>query len=519
MIIPYLLDPARGCPFVGFHHILQGSTKLGPEPFYYQQSHKLRHVPIWKFFFLGQGVVNLTGSALIQQWFVREFDGVIGSKPPTPKELAKRRSQPSIFGTDNIAFERRKEEHSFLRRLVGGGIQNAKPLPTLQDAANKVIRRMQHEQRQQQQNQQSHTAAAMIAAHPYSVDYTMEFVQKHILGIRHGEHRAQVREALLVWMNALNSLMASLRIPFIIRRTKAYQARLFLEEQINQQIAYLETHGPDDSILSAMLFARDDDAESTRLERPQVVENALFLVAAGAETSANTLTLALLLLGLHPEKYQKLVQEQAAFVDDNDTTTNDDGTTNIRVTQDELQQSPYLDAIVHEALRMGPVSGGFPRKVRETITIDGYQVPKGWSIFGSIRLTHQLDLMTWQPDLAHMNPYRGFAPERWLDPSTKPQEFIPFGVGARYCLGANLALLELKVFLATFARIIPSFTLPVQASKKDIEWDKRSIIPRPKDGVLMTLANDGGGKGIESDQEHLVASNKNSNTTIYSSLD
>ena len=58
-----------------------------------------------------------------------------------------------------------------------------------------------------------------------------------------------------------------------------------------------------------------------------------------------------------------------------------------------------------------------------------------------------------------MDVHTGFVPERWLNPETTPTDFIPFGAGPRYCLGANLATLEIKVFLAVFARRVAAFQL------------------------------------------------------------
>merc|ERR1712176_1685553 len=75
----------------------------------------------------------------------------------------------------------------------------------------------------------------------------------------------------------------------------------------------------------------------------------------------------------------------------------------------------------------------------------------------------------------HLDAVRGFRPDRWLstsgngnddDPSSatttseslvnmkKPDSdwYVPYGFGPRYCLGKNLAQLEMKIFLAALAR-------------------------------------------------------------------
>ena len=57
--------------------------------------------------------------------------------------------------------------------------------------------------------------------------------------------------------------------------------------------------------------------------------------------------------------------------------------------------------------------------------------------------------------LDHMDPVKGFKPERWLGERgfKKPGlGFVPFGFGARSCVGVNLAYTAMKVFLAVAFR-------------------------------------------------------------------
>ena len=92
-----------------------------------------------------------------------------------------------------------------------------------------------------------------------------------------------------------------------------------------------------------------------------------------------------------------------------------------------------------------------------------------------------------------MDVVKGFKPERWLDDKTKPTplpkptEYMPWGVGPRFCLGYNLAMAEMKVFLALFARKV-DFNL-TNTTPDNIEWKKVSIIPKPKDGALISVTS------------------------------
>ena len=131
------------------------------------------------------------------------------------------------------------------------------------------------------------------------------------------------------------------------------------------------------------------------------------------------------------------------------------------------------------------ITGGFPRIAKESLVVDGVQIPKGWPIFTTIRLTHQLDPVTRRRNDAHMDVYDGFWPERWLQPETTPSDYMPFGAGPRYCIGYHLAMAEMKIFLSLLARRIPAFELQNFSSgmKKPVLWNPGTIIPRPLDGV------------------------------------
>ncbi|XP_010079069.1 PREDICTED: cytochrome P450 26C1-like, partial [Pterocles gutturalis] len=101
----------------------------------------------------------------------------------------------------------------------------------------------------------------------------------------------------------------------------------------------------------------------------------------------------------------------------------------------------YLDCVIKEVLRvLPPVSGGY-RTVLQTFELDGYQIPKGWSIMYSIRDTHETAAV-------YQSPPGGFDPDRFS--ATRPEatgrfHYIPFGGGARSCIGKELAQAILKL--------------------------------------------------------------------------
>ncbi|XP_069095918.1 cytochrome P450 26C1 isoform X2 [Pleurodeles waltl] len=118
---------------------------------------------------------------------------------------------------------------------------------------------------------------------------------------------------------------------------------------------------------------------------------------------------------------------------------------------EQINSLRYLDCVVKEVLRLlPPVSGGY-RTALQTFELDGYQVPKGWSVMYSIRDTHETAAVFQNPEM--FDPDR-FGPDR--DEGRAGRfNYIPFGGGARSCIGKELAQVILKLLaieLVTTAR-------------------------------------------------------------------
>jgi unspecific monooxygenase len=81
-------------------------------------------------------------------------------------------------------------------------------------------------------------------------------------------------------------------------------------------------------------------------------------------------------------------------------------------------------------------------------TIAGFPVRKGDVILIAPWLLHRHEKLWRQPG--------AFVPSRFMPPAAPPDRFayLPFGVGARVCIGAHFALVEATLALA---RIISAF--------------------------------------------------------------
>ncbi|XP_010183114.1 PREDICTED: cytochrome P450 26C1-like, partial [Mesitornis unicolor] len=111
------------------------------------------------------------------------------------------------------------------------------------------------------------------------------------------------------------------------------------------------------------------------------------------------------------------------------------------ISLEKLSRLRYLDCVIKEVLRvLPPVSGGY-RTALQTFELDGYQIPKGWSVMYSIRDTHETAAV-------YQTPPSGFDPDRFIAARTEAVgrfHYIPCGGGARSCIGKELAQAILKL--------------------------------------------------------------------------
>lgn len=137
----------------------------------------------------------------------------------------------------------------------------------------------------------------------------------------------------------------------------------------------------------------------------------------------------------------------------------------------------YLTAIINETLRMSmSVTNAVPRVAAQDTYIDGVFIPKGTTIAINLYEAHH-NPRVW-------NDPGAFRPERFepgdeydkLKTQGDGTAFIAFGIGPRLCVGQNLALAELRVFLAMLRR---SYT---QVRRYEWSLTKDSI---HEDGIVV----------------------------------
>ena len=171
------------------------------------------------------------------------------------------------------------------------------------------------------------------------------------------------------------------------------------------------------------------------LSQTETILNMALFTSAGTDTTATALTGWTYYVCTHPDVYIRLVSEiRGALANEDD------------IKWENVKKLPYLDATIHEALRLFPPSPASQQRIVPPgdATIDGYHIPAGTTVAVAPWASTHSRLNFHEPDM--------FRPERWLGGSNysndKLTASLPFGTGPRMCIGRNLAALEMRFILS-----------------------------------------------------------------------
>ncbi|KIL67277.1 hypothetical protein M378DRAFT_159681, partial [Amanita muscaria Koide BX008] len=236
----------------------------------------------------------------------------------------------------------------------------------------------------------------------------------------------------------------------------------------------------DRSILGLLLKGRSQNTNFKLLQDEVVGQFGLFLFA-GYDTTAISLSWALVELARHPEKQDTLRRELLQF-------SGSDPTWDQVVTGTAC---PYLDAVVHESLRLHPpieallriankddvVPLGSPIKTSSGKMVDSVFIPKGTTVATPFAHINRSEAF-WGPNA------KQFVPERWLEENLYPSKdfsgyrhLYTFSDGPRICLGRMFALAEFKAVLSVLIR---NFTFELPSGPDTAIGIYKGVLPRPK---------------------------------------
>ncbi|KAJ3101753.1 hypothetical protein HK100_004490 [Physocladia obscura] len=284
-------------------------------------------------------------------------------------------------------------------------------------------------------------ALSVISSAGFGVDIPWHTEDQNSSTFHSGKHTLSFKQALEVittngflW-SLLPKFLFSLPIKFLRSiKTGAEEFGEYLDEIADLAESNIQEH-PTNLIELLVKAGSEDNNTSAKLSRNELKGNMFIFLFAGHETTANTLTFALALLALNPEKQKKLFDEIQRELNGNKPTYSD------------LSKLKYALAIMNETLRMFPPVNNIPKITTgsEWTDIDGTVVPPKTNVrISAVGMHYNPNI--WGPTVNEFKPER-FLEDGDLEFSTTKLGFAAFSEGPRACVGKKFAQIEFVTLL------------------------------------------------------------------------
>jgi cytochrome P450 len=266
------------------------------------------------------------------------------------------------------------------------------------------------------------------------------------------------------------SLLDLLHVPLWLARLLAPMPTEGIFNEFDRKVDRLLTERgkqPDaepKDLLARLIAARDSETGGGMTPK-EVRDQVVTIFMAGHETTSLALSWTWYLLSQHPAVEERLHEELASVLQGR--TPKYEDAANLR----------YTRMVIEESMRLYPPAHTFGRQPIAADEILGHRIPAGAEVLILPWLLHRKPSLWENPN--RFDPER-FAPER---AAARPRfAYIPFGAGARICIGAAFAMTEAALILATIAqryrlRLTPGHPVEPQGL----------ITLRPRYGLRMNL--------------------------------
>ena len=267
---------------------------------------------------------------------------------------------------------------------------------------------------------------------------TLRVLGRSMFGVDLDEHAADLGPSIQQVLNYATSRgLRPVRAPRSLPTPARWRFRRALAEihaVIEGAIAGYRADPDRDCELVRLLLAARDPETGRPLTHDEVVSDLAVFLIAGHDTTSTTLTYALWALGHHPD-LQDRVAEEVGELGDRPLTVRD------------VPALPFTVQVIHEALRLCPPAPALARLATRDTVVDGFRIERGTNVIVGTYALHRDPALwdapeTFDPDRFSAERSRGR--DRW--------QFLPFGAGARSCIGDHFAMLEATLGLASIVR-------------------------------------------------------------------
>uniref|UniRef100_A0A4W4H3U8 Cytochrome P450, family 26, subfamily C, polypeptide 1 n=1 Tax=Electrophorus electricus TaxID=8005 RepID=A0A4W4H3U8_ELEEL len=421
---------SMGWPLIGetFHWLLQGSS--------FHISRREKHGTVFKTHLLGKPVIRVTGAENIRKILLGEHTVVSTQWPQSTRIILGPHALINSVG----------DLHKKKRKVRPARVFSRGALETYLTRLQEIVK-----------SETAKWCAELGSVDVYTATKSLTFriAVRVLLGLHLEEPR--IRYLSKIFEQLMSNLFSLPVDAPLSGLRKGKRARDILHSTMERIIEEKLAKQHSDEYCDAFDYMLSGAKESDySLSMQELKEIAVELIFAAHSTTASASTSLILQLMRHPD----VAERTRAELEAEGLVLDACGCAEVEDTLDKLNQLTYLDYVVKEMLRyLPPVSGGY-RTVLQTFELNGYQIPKGWSVMYSIRDTHETAAAYQKPEL--FDPER-FSAER--DESKNSRfSYVPFGGGVRMCIGREFAVIVLKTLcvelLATVEWSLATETYP-----------------------------------------------------------
>jgi cytochrome P450 len=368
-----------------------------------------------------------------------------------PRNSAQRRLTSGIMSMNG-------EEHKEHRRLVKGPFEK-KSLPFHHGPICDITRTLLD----------SWKAGDTRDMHVEMTHFMLHVTSAILFGVDQPEFAWKIGEMIDRWvgMNHDTGMGAFVSDPRINGRyERLLDFAVELESDVREMIRLRrENRKPADDVLSLLIRANE---QGNQVTDEQLIGHVTLLFGAAHMTTANTLTWTLFLLAQHPEIMRELHHEIIETMEGDCPTFS------------EIARMPLTERVLKESMRILPASAYSQRVCGSATSLRGVSLTRGTPVVFSQYVTHHM------PEL-YPEPER-FLPDRWINMPVSPYGYLPFGGGAKMCIGAPLAMTTLRTVLPS---MLKRYRLTVEAGA-EINGRIVSTMLGPTTAVPMHIAHQDG---------------------------
>ncbi|CAL1384031.1 unnamed protein product [Linum trigynum] len=250
----------------------------------------------------------------------------------------------------------------------------------------------------------------------------------------------------------------------------------FCQETVDEHLNPNRVKHEHEDVLDVLVRTMNDGSSRFQLTVDHVKAIVMNLFIAGTDTAAAALVWTMTYLMKNPKAMKKAQEEVRQVV----------GRDKGFVDEQDINQLPYLKAVVKETMRLQPPAPLLIRESNEDCILGGYTIPPKTVVHVNVYAIGR-DQEIWGDDSEEFRPERFM--EKPGDDSKKGLDFdmVPFGGGRRMCPGMHMGL---AIVHLTLANLLYGFDweMPSGMERQDLDMEVILGLTMHKKNALCLMA-------------------------------